>query len=143
MATKGLSFLERMQAGLTRARRRAGIPSDEEQDEVTAAVHRHVYRLLNARYGMSLSVPDYGIQPLSDLVLGTRDAASTVRNAIKRAIEQYEPRLTTVNIREMGERMEKQWLTFAIDGQIVIGRHKFRVRYGTDISKDGEIKVKD
>jgi type VI secretion system protein len=59
----------------------------------------HLRFLLNTRVGEAVTVPDYGIQDLSDLSKLFPEAAEVWEHSIRDTIEKYEPRLTNVRVR--------------------------------------------
>ena len=62
------------------------------------SVRGHLRRLLNSRHGLSEAMPDYGLPALTDMTVGSRDYAHAIQEAIRVAVEKYEPRLDRVRV---------------------------------------------
>ncbi len=68
-------------------------------EDLESIVGQHLQRMLNTRQGSSLTVPDYGIVELSELLHDFPDAMGIMQRAIKNSILKYEPRLKNVQVR--------------------------------------------
>lgn len=127
-------------------RRRGGYePSATENiDALMESVRRHLGRLLNSRHGMSEALPDYGLPALSDLTVGSGGYVQRVQEAIRVAIEKYEPRLRRVRVGRVTDEEEAHHsLSFRVEA-ILIGRSgEHRVCYETLVSGDGQFEVLD
>ena len=109
-----------------------------------AAVRRHLTRPTTPRHGMSEALPDYGLPALTDLTVGSGDYVHAVQDAIKVAVEKYEPRLrrprvTLVEDDETGKRV----LSFRVDAVLVSESGEHRVWYETSLSGAREFEVSE
>lgn len=67
------------------------------------AIKRHLQRLLNARYGGSLSSPAYGLLDFNDAAMGTADITRRIGIDIQRVVEAFEPRVTVVTVTRVSD----------------------------------------
>ena len=101
-------LLDRIAAGGARGGGRYEPSTREDLDALMDSVRRQLARLLNARHGFSEAVPDYGLPALTDLTVGSGDHVRRIRDAIRVAIEKYEPRLRRVRGVQMTDEDERQ-----------------------------------
>ena len=135
------SLLERIAAGDEPAGGRYQASATEDPEALMQAVQRNLNRLLNARHGMSECAPDYGLPALSDLVVGSADYLARVQDAIRTAIEKYEPRLRQVRVTQQTGEGDQRKLAFRVDA-ILVGRSgQHRVWYSTAIAPTGQFNV--
>lgn len=64
------------------------------------SIVEHLRYLLNTRVGEAATVPDYGIEDLSDLTHLFPEAADNWKLSIRYTIEKYEQRLTQVRVKQ-------------------------------------------
>jgi len=136
----GASLLDRI--------RRGADPNYSERvmyrgDDLESVVVDHLRRMLNTRQGSSLTVPDYGIVELSELMHDFPDALGIMQRAIKNSILTYEPRLKNVQVRAItGDELNQMFVYFEITAQIVYpdGR-RAPVRFSTRIDESSNVKV--
>ena len=103
----------------------------------------HLQRMLNTRQGSSLTVPDYGIVELSELLHEFPDATGIMQRAIKNSILNYEPRLKNVQVRTVRpEDSHPMFVYFEVTAQLVYpdgGRQP--VRFSTSIDESSNVTV--
>jgi type VI secretion system protein len=136
----GASLLDRL--------RRGADPTSSERvmyrgDDLETVVIDHLRRMLNTRQGSSLTVPDYGILELSELMHDFPDALGIMQRAIKNSILAYEPRLKNVQVRAVpSEDKNVMFVYFEVTAQLVYpdGR-RAPVRFGTRIDESSNVKV--
>lgn len=109
------------------------------------SVRRQLRRLLNARHGMSQALPDYGLPALTDLTVGSGDYVQTVQEAIRVAVEKYEPRLRRVRVSAAtsGDDDDRRTLAFRIDAVLVSESGEHRVWYQTALAGSQEFEVSE
>lgn len=135
------SFLDRVESGLGAGKR--GATTAEDTNEVVESVRRNLTRLLNSRHGMSRAQPDYGLPAISDLSFTGGDTIARVREAIRAAVEKYEPRLKRVRVATEHDEdgTNRQTLTFRIEAVLVARSGEHRVWYETSLNGAGEFDV--
>jgi len=115
----------------------------EDIDALMESVRRHLGRLLNARHGMSEAMPDYGLPALSDLIVGSRDYIQRVQDAIRVAIEKYEPRLRRIHVDRVVDEDTHRTLSFRVDAILMGQSGEHRVCYETMMTGDGQFEVSE
>ncbi len=115
----------------------------EDIDALMESVRRNLVRLLNARHGMSEAMPDYGLPALTDLTIGSRDYVEQVQEAIKVAVEKYEPRLRGIRVRQRGDEDGGHKLGFRVNATLISQSGEHRVWYETTIKGNGEFDVSE
>jgi type VI secretion system protein len=113
----------------------------ENPNAVADSVLQHLRRMLNTRQGMSLTVPDYGIPDLADMVHSFPEALDKMRRSIRESIMKYEPRLQNVVVEHQREDDEIFHLHFEIKGQILTEGEKIPVAFFTTLDASGRVKV--
>jgi len=115
----------------------------ENLDALMESVRRNIARLLNARHGMSEAMPDYGLPALTDLTVGSKTYVEEVQEAIRVAVEKYEPRLRRVRVTKVSDEADAHRLGFRIDASLVSQSGEHRVWYETLVTGSGEFEVSD
>ena len=83
------------------------------------SVMAHLGELLNTRQGSALTVPDYGLVEVSEVLYDFPDAIGIMQRALKNTIQTYEPRLKNVQVRHIkDETANMMLLQFEITGQL-------------------------
>lgn len=70
-------------------------------DTVTDRIRAHLHVLLNTRVNNSATVSGYGISDFSEICHNIPDAIPNLRRSIRNTILRYEPRVTSLTIREV------------------------------------------
>ena len=115
----------------------------ENLDVLMESVRKNLGRLLNARHGMCEAMPDYGLPALTDLTVGSKAYVEQVQEAIKTAIEKYEPRLRRVRVGRSDEDSEVRKLGFRVDATLVSKSGEHRIWYETMVTGAGEFEVSE
>jgi type VI secretion system protein len=132
------SLLERIAAG----RREAKI--DLDPNMLVDSVLRHLERLFNVRHGNVATRPDYGLPDFNSLVHRFPDAGAEFRRAIKRAIDEFEPRLKGVTVTpDSDDASDKLALRFRITARLETPGLKHQVNFTTQIDDDGRLQVQE
>jgi type VI secretion system protein len=69
--------------------------------DVVRSVVEHLAVLLNTRAGEAVTVPDYGLQDLTDVVHELPEGIHTIQQGMRNIILKYEPRLSNVSVRHL------------------------------------------
>jgi type VI secretion system protein len=112
--------------------------------DLESAVADHLHKMLNTRAGSSLTVPDYGIIELSELLQDFPNALGVMQRAIKNTILKYEPRLKNVQVRPIPpEEDENQMMVhFEITAQLCYpSGERQAVRFSTSVDESSNVKI--
>ena len=98
----------------------------------------HLNRLFNTRQGSLSHLDDYGLPDISEVYRRMPDGIEDLRDAVRRAVERYEPRLKRVRVvrRESDAREFK--LVFIVSGELKEGG---LVRFQTTFSSLGNSSI--
>lgn len=138
------TLLERIAGGESPRRSRFEPTAKEDAEALMESVRGSVRKLLNARHGMSEAQPNYGLPAFTDMIVSGGDYVLAIQEAIRTAIENYEPRLQRVRVsRVVDAEKDVRTLTFRIDGVLVGRSGEHRVWYQTSIAGNGQFEVTD
>ena len=120
------TLLQRLAAMENSGRGRYESSATEDLDALMDSVRDHLGRLLNARHGMSEAMPDYGLPAMTDLTIGSGDYVQRVQEAVRVAIEKYEPRLRRVRVTRADDEDSAHRLVFRVDAVLMsqTGEHR-------------------
>ena len=104
------------------------------------SIVEHLRHLLNTRIGEAVTVPDYGIEDLSDLTTSFPDATDIWKRSIRATIEKYEPRLTNVRVRH-AETDNPLVVAFEISARLSHGDKRAPLKLQTQVDTKGEFKI--
>jgi type VI secretion system protein len=131
------SLLERIAAGKRDAK------VDLDASLVAASVLGHLERLFNVRQGNVATRPDYGLPDINSLVQGFPDASAELRRAIKRAIDEFEPRLSGTVVAADSTEGDAFQLRFRISAKLAARGLRQGVSFTTRVDNEGKLTVED
>ena len=140
-------LLERIRNWEKRPERRV----KEDPRRIVDSVIRHLIRILNTKHGNVPIAEDYGTPDFTDFLLNLprteTDSKKEVENAIRLAIQKYEPRLKGVRVnlieKEEGEEdlyTDPLTLRFQITGRLST-ESRTEVFLETTVDYDGKINI--
>ena len=128
-----VSLLERIRAG-----------GEEGGDrELIRSVLRNLQRVLNTRRGSAETVPDLGIPDFTEIVHTMPESVLQFGQAIRRTVRLFEPRLEHVRVRYVPYEEDPLSIHFEILGQVRSERGGVPVTIHTEVSAEGEVRVKE
>ena len=121
------------------------LPNGERLDDIPEELQRrhsilgNLTRLFNTRQGSLLHLPDYGLPDLSDVsrTMPTEDL-DALRQAIREAVERFEPRLRRVRVEHETDGGPTSHLLFLLSAEIF---DEGRVQFETKIKSDEIVEV--
>ncbi|MDB6050737.1 MAG: lysozyme [Pseudomonas sp.] len=125
--------------------RLGGIPgnrSANRKEAIRDSVTAHLSKMLSARAGSVLALPDYGMPDLNNMNLSLHDALTQSRDAIHCFIETYEPRLTEVALVSAPNEVDPLNLTFSIEAQLDVDGVQSPAVFSARRMGGGSIKVR-
>ncbi|MDH4552583.1 type VI secretion system baseplate subunit TssE [Pseudomonas sp. BN607] len=120
----------------------AGRSEYDREVSVTTSVASHLSKMLSTRAGSVQMLPDYGLPDLNDMRLSLHDALAQAREAIRRFIETYEPRLGSVQVVSQPQGGDPLTLTFAIEGWLEVEGIRCAVSFTAHLDGSGKVKVR-
>jgi type VI secretion system protein len=91
------------------------IPEDQQQ---LASILASLHRVLNSRRGSRRHLPDFGLPDLGEVYRGAPESYELLAQAIKEAVEKYEPRLTRVRVTREPSEADPTQLRFLLTAQL-------------------------
>ncbi len=137
------TLLQRIAAAGDRSRGRLEPSAKEDPEALMDSVRQNLARMLNSRHGFSQAMPDYGLPALTDLTSGSGDHVKAIEEAIRVAIEKYEPRLRRVKVKRVIDEDAPHTLSFRVDATLIGRSGQHRVFYETTVSGQGRYDVYD
>ncbi len=131
------SLLERIDEPERRDRRLNADPA-----QLSRSIARHLSRMLNVRQGSVATLPEYGMPDFNDLVGRFPDGLNLIRRAIRASIEQYEPRLRRVAVKQVVNEDDPLDLRFRISASMILEDRDEPVAFETLIGSSGQIQVR-
>jgi type VI secretion system lysozyme-like protein len=137
------TLLERIASGGHRSRGRVQPTQSEDPEALMESVRRNLWKLLRSRHGMCEAQPDYGLPAFTDLIVsGGSEYLAVTQEAIRLAIEKFEPRLQRVRVsRVIDAESDQRTLAFRIDAVLVGHSGEHRVWYQSSLAGDGQFEV--
>jgi type VI secretion system protein len=120
----------------------AGRSEHNREDSVTTSVSSHLSKMLSTRAGSVQTLPDYGLPDLNDMRLSLHDALRQAKEAIRRFIEAYEPRLSNVQVVSQPRGSDPLKLTFTIEGWLEVEGIRGAVSFTAHLDGSGNVKVR-
>ena len=114
--------------------------STRQGGDASAAIAAHLRALLNTRIGSAPTAPAYGVVDFTDMVHAFPKSIPALAASIRSTILAFEPRLKNVNVRHLPD--EDVWiLKFEITAQFLDGKERGTLRFRTEVSASGQIKL--
>ncbi len=132
---KELSLMERLRD------RRVDRSAEINTSVLAESVLSNLRRMLNTRQGIALTVPDYGLPDMSDMVHLFPEAVDICRRSIRQSIENYEPRLKNIVVTSAIDPDDPFNLRFEIRAQLVTDRETSPIQFFTTLDASGQADV--
>jgi type VI secretion system protein len=104
-----------------------------------ASIMDHLNRMFNTREGSVAHLSDYGLPDVSDVYRRMPDGIEELQEAIKKAIEKYEPRLENVRVVQADSEGKGSRLAFILSGELKGGGGL--VRFQTMFTSIGQSSI--
>ncbi|WP_054180866.1 type VI secretion system baseplate subunit TssE [Trabulsiella odontotermitis] len=109
-----------------------------ESDQVILSVMDNIQRILNSRAAGLLHLPDYGLPDMATILQGMPGTANQQVNAITGVLLKYEPRLQSLNVTLLEQKVPGE-LRYAIDAEL---KEIGLVRYSTEFIAGGKVMLR-
>ena len=115
--------------------------TETDIDSLMANISQHVQDMLNVRLGSVMAAEDFGMPDFNDVVKEFPDAITRIRNAIRRFIAKYEPRLEHVYVQHLHDPEQPLLLKFSISGNLRASLSDKTVSFTTVLTGSGQATV--
>ncbi|CAG8863313.1 hypothetical protein PS627_00249 [Pseudomonas fluorescens] len=115
-----------------------GLHEVSEEDQLTLSILDNLQRILNSRAGALAHLPDYGLPDMGAILQGLPAAAHGLMSAIAATLLKYEPRLATVEVQLLPQRVAGH-LEYTLEVQLAGGK---RVTFITSLGAEGKALVR-
>ncbi len=92
-----------------------------EKKRLIYSIMDHLNRMFNTRKGSIPHLVDYGLPDISEIYRKMPDGIEELKDAIKRTVERYEPRLKNVRVVRREDNQADARLVFILSGEIKRG----------------------
>lgn len=111
------------------------------EDELATSILNHLNHLLQTRQGTVLALPDYGLPDLNDASASFYDSISRIRRHVEKAIIQYEPRLSAVQVVHDPDPSSPLALRFRILAMMEKDDLHAQLELGLDLINGAELRL--
>ena len=109
---------------------------------LTQSVTNNLQDILNVRLGSVKALDNFGMPDFNDVVNEFPDAISRIRMAIQHFVEDYEPRLVSVNVLYVADPDQPLVMKYAIEGLLIYAGESSRVSFDTVLTGSGQATVR-
>ena len=95
----------------------------------------HLQKMLNSRHGHAPAQPDYGVPDLNEFMFSFPESITTMKQAIERSIEKYEPRLKNVKATWVADEENPLNIRFEISARLALEKGNVPLRFATQVGK--------
>ncbi|HEB58427.1 MAG TPA: type VI secretion system baseplate subunit TssE [Gammaproteobacteria bacterium] len=100
------------------------------ENDLSTSIQDHLTRLLNARQGSLVHMPDYGLPDIAQLYQSLPYSLDDLAAAIKKSVLKYEPRLTHVHVSHQPMQKGDSVINIDINARLVNGQQvQFETRF--------------
>lgn len=114
------------------------ITAVSEKKRLIVSIMDHLTRMFNTRKGSIPHLQDYGLPDISEIYRKMPEGLEELKDAIKKTIERYEPRLKNVRVVRSEDNMKDARLVFILSGEI---KHGGLVRFQTTFISTGNSTI--
>ncbi len=112
------------------------------EDELRASILANLSKMIHTRLGTMLTQPDYGIADVSEMVHAFPDAIVMMARSLRTTIQQYEPRLSQVQVIHIPNEGLDLTLRYEIRAQMACDGIKSSVKFETRLDASRKLTVK-
>jgi type VI secretion system protein len=116
---------------------------DTDSGTMVNSVLEHLIRVLNTKQGSVDIDPEFGVPDITNISSSfSAESVPELETAIKKVIENYEPRLKDVSVRFSSQEDDLLALRFSITAKLVTDDKSKPIIFETIVDSDGQVKVK-
>ncbi|MBC3766680.1 type VI secretion system baseplate subunit TssE [Neptunicella marina] len=133
------SLLERIDDPQPQDSRSLNVDPGKVSDSIT----RHLSNMFNVRQGSVMTLDDYGMPDFNDIIRDFPNAIKVIRNVIRDAIRQYEPRLKRVSVTHIADPNHPLELFFQIKAELQLEDETLPIAFETVVGDSGSVKIRN
>jgi len=116
---------------------------DTDSGTMVNSVLEHLIRVLNTKQGSVDIDPEFGVPDITNISSSfSAESVPELETAIKKVIENYEPRLKDIAVRFSAQEDDLLALRFSITAKLVTDDKSKPIIFETIVDSDGQVKVK-
>ncbi|NOZ51711.1 MAG: type VI secretion system baseplate subunit TssE [Gammaproteobacteria bacterium] len=113
-----------------------------DPQRIVSSIMTHLSKMMNVRQGSVTILPDYGIPDLNDMISRFPDGLNELRHAIRTSLENYEPRLSHVQVAHIKDDDNPLSLKFEVSADLVVGEKPTAISFSTHVQDSGVVDVR-
>lgn len=110
-------------------------------EDLLVSIKSHLSKVLNARPGGCQSTIELGIVDFNDATASVTDFRQNIEHAIRRCIENYEPRISSVSVRSVANDDDPLSLRFYISAQVNFGNIGDLVEFNIELDNSRHYRL--
>lgn len=116
---------------------------DTDSGTMVNSVLEHLMRVLNTKQGSVDIDPDFGVPDITNISSSfSAESVPELETAIRKVIENYEPRLRDVSVHFASQEDDLLSLRFSITAKMITDEKSKPIIFETIVDSDGQVKVK-
>lgn len=113
----------------------------KESENLSESIRENLVYLLNARQGMVVHLPDYGLPDVHKMFQSLPKSLEALGADIRDVIIKYEPRLANVSVRLRQKADDTFRATFIITAEVREGSRISKLTFRTEVLRDGAAEM--
>lgn len=115
--------------------------NSNEEKSLVASLKRNLQAILNTRAGNAQSCKELGIIDFNDATGSTVEVYATICKAIRRCIENYEPRINKVDVVAQPNESDPLTLYFSIKALVIFDEKERLINFNLRIDGNHKYKI--
>lgn len=115
--------------------------NSNEEESLVASLKRNLQAILNTRTGNAQSCKELGIIDFNDATGSTVEVYATICKAIRRCIENYEPRINKVDVVAQPNESDPLTLYFSIKALVIFDEKERLINFNLRIDGNHKYKI--
>ncbi|WP_129363602.1 type VI secretion system baseplate subunit TssE [Enterobacter cloacae] len=115
--------------------------NSNEEESLVASLKRNLQAILNTRAGNAQSCKELGIIDFNDATGSTVEVYATICKAIRRCIENYEPRINKVDVVAQPNESDPLTLYFSIKALVIFDEKERLINFNLRIDGNHKYKI--
>lgn len=113
----------------------------QRTENLVESIQSNLMQILNTRQGMVEHIPDYGLPDIHYVYNSLPKSLDALGAEIQKALEKYEPRLSSVTVKFVTKAEDTFRATYHILGEVREGSSVARITFQTEVLRDGSAEA--